>query len=190
MRSGSLWYEGLGSCASTPRARRYAGRSALPAPPENRPSARNAAFSTAARRLRGGSRHTADRGLISVNHGVPSIRSRAADDEHRPLRVCAALLKRHGRQPMGLGRNGDRVANTPCARCHPASAGAPSATKHPARRRKAPEQPYRCEVPRTPRKRPGFDRGFSNTISRDAFRHDAAWRGMPNFPGKSSGFGR
>ena len=81
---------------------------------------------------------------------------------------CAASLPQASRTTArwDWGETATAWRTRPCARCRPASAGAPSATTHPARRRKSPRSATDAKSPRRRAARPGFDRAFRTRFPR------------------------
>ena len=118
--------------------------------------------------------------------GVPSIRSAPDTSSTGPRAGCCSTRSNLTQdRPMGLGRKGERVANTPI-RVFPPRRGGRTVGDQPSRTAADNcQMSQRWENPSSPRRASGFR--YSGSKMTEALRASTRplWRGMPNFVGKS-----
>ena len=116
--------------------------------------------------------------------GVPSIRSAPETRRTRPLGPSSTMASRRTHDnPMGLGRNGDRVANTPI-RTLPPRRGGLTVGDQPSDSENC-QISQMCEKPSRPRSASATRYAGSKTIVARSDGASDACRGNPNFVGKS-----
>ena len=118
--------------------------------------------------------------------GVPSIRSAPETSSTQPSSGSLRMpSSRTQDRPMGLGRKGERVANTPM-RVLPPSRGGRTVGDQSERR-----LPENCQISQMwekssrPRRASGLRNSGSNTIRAFSASTSPLWRGMANLVGKS-----
>ena len=88
-------------------------------------------------------------------------------------------------RPSGLGRKGERVANTPIRTLPPSLGGRTVGDQSARRFSENPQISQRCEKPSSPRSASGLQNSGSNTTVDISVSIIPLWRGKPNFEVKS-----
>ena len=118
--------------------------------------------------------------------GVPSIKSAPETSSTCPSVSSRRIpSSRTAESPIGFGRNGERVANTPM-RVFPPRRGGRTVGDQLARTASENSQMSQiCEKPSIPRSASGLRYSGSKTSSAFSSSTSPLWRGMPNLEGKS-----
>ena len=117
--------------------------------------------------------------------GVPSIRSAPATTSTGPSVPCSTRSSSTQDRPMGLGRKGERVANTPTRRLPPSRGGRTVGDQPSRAAAEKAQMSHRWEKSSSPRTASALRNSGAKTTRPSSPGTSPGCRGMPNLEGKS-----